>query len=101
MGPPYPHIVYILGKRPLRTAILTARFCRRISGSLLDVCSKMRVYGFRAYRMWLWVYYNEIPLYPIFYLLQGDYMVPRSRLLKRGVLVMGLHDGLCDSGFLD
>ena len=24
-------------------------------------------------RMWLWVYYNKIPIYPIFYLLKGDY----------------------------
>ena len=24
-------------------------------------------------RIWLWVYYNKIPIYPIFYLLQGDY----------------------------
>ena len=23
-------------------------------------------------RIWLWVYYNKIPLYPIFYLLKGD-----------------------------
>ena len=22
--------------------------------------------------MWLWVYYNKIPMYPIFYLLKGD-----------------------------
>ena len=24
-------------------------------------------------RKWLWVYYNKIPNYPIFYLLKGDY----------------------------
>ena len=24
-------------------------------------------------RIWLWVYYNKIPMYPIFYLLKGDY----------------------------
>ena len=24
-------------------------------------------------RIWLWVYYNKIPIYPIFYLLKGDY----------------------------
>ena len=24
-------------------------------------------------RIWLWVYYNKIPLYPIFYLLEGDH----------------------------
>ena len=24
-------------------------------------------------RIWLWVYYNQIPIYPIFYLLKGDY----------------------------
>ena len=23
--------------------------------------------------MWLWLYYNNIPVYPIFYLLKGDY----------------------------
>ena len=25
-------------------------------------------------RIWLWVYYNKIPIYPIFCLLQGDYI---------------------------
>ena len=25
-------------------------------------------------RIWLWVDYNKIPIYPIFYLLKGDYM---------------------------
>ena len=24
-------------------------------------------------RRWLWVYYNKIPIYPTFYLLEGDY----------------------------
>ena len=24
-------------------------------------------------RVWLWVYYEKIPIYPIFYLLKGDY----------------------------
>ena len=26
-------------------------------------------------RIWLWVYYNKIPMYPIFYLLKGDYVL--------------------------
>ena len=26
-------------------------------------------------RLWLWVYVNEIPIYPIFYLPKGDYRV--------------------------
>ena len=25
-------------------------------------------------RMWLWVYYNKVPIYPIFYLRKGDYV---------------------------
>ena len=25
-------------------------------------------------RIWLWVYFNKIPIYPIFYLLKGDYI---------------------------
>ena len=35
--------------------------------------------GFKVYsppqvdRIWLWVQYNKIPIYPIFYLLTGDY----------------------------
>ena len=32
--------------------------------------------GFRLVfrdRIWLWVYYNKIPIYPKFYLLKGDY----------------------------
>ena len=24
-------------------------------------------------RVWLWAYYNKIPMHPIFYLLKGDY----------------------------
>ena len=33
------------------------------------------ILGFRPSfvdRIWLWVHYNEIPIYPIFYLLEGD-----------------------------
>ena len=29
-------------------------------------------------RIWLWVYYNEIPIYPIFYLLKGHYRAESS-----------------------
>ena len=35
--------------------------------------------GFRVYSppeintVWLWLYYKKIPIYPIFYLLKGDY----------------------------
>ena len=25
--------------------------------------------------IWLWVHYNKIPIYPMFYLLKGHYMV--------------------------
>ena len=25
--------------------------------------------------IWLWVYYNKIAVYPIFYLLKGDYII--------------------------
>ena len=38
-------------------------------------------WGFRAYsppsvdRIWLWVDHNKIPIYPIVYLLKGDYRV--------------------------
>ena len=37
--------------------------------------------GFRVYsppeieRIWLWVYYNEITTYPMFYLFKEDYRV--------------------------
>ena len=30
-------------------------------------------------RIWLWAYYNKIPLYPIFYLLKGDYSHKNGR----------------------
>ena len=26
-------------------------------------------------RIWLWVYYDKIPIYPMFYLPKGDYML--------------------------
>ena len=29
-------------------------------------------------RIWLWVDYNKIPMYPIFYLLKGDYRLNMS-----------------------
>ena len=28
-------------------------------------------------RIWLWGYYNKIPIYPILYLLKGDYILLR------------------------
>ena len=31
-------------------------------------------------RIWLGVYYSKIPIYPIFYLLKGDYMLLRCGL---------------------
>ena len=45
--------------------------------------SGFRVYGLRfrcssslqVDRIWLWIYSNTIPIYPIFYLLKGDYRV--------------------------
>ena len=30
-------------------------------------------------RIWLWVYHNKIPIYPIFYLLKGDYKPCRTK----------------------
>ena len=41
-------------------------------------------------RIWLWVYYNKISIYPIFYLLKGDYNIsvrivsPSERRLSHG-----------------
>ena len=32
----------------------------------------------QPYRIWLWVYYDKIPIYPRFYLLKEDYN-PNSR----------------------
>ena len=29
-------------------------------------------------RIWLWVHYEKIPIYPIFYLLKGDYILLKS-----------------------
>ena len=29
--------------------------------------------GCIVHRIWLWAYYTKIPIYPIFYLLKGDY----------------------------
>ena len=34
----------------------------------------------------LWVYYNKIPIYPIFYLFKGDYV--QSMLLQSGPFTM-------------
>ena len=35
-------------------------------------------------RIWLWVYYTKIPLYPIFYLLKGD-----TKLISLGFFESG------------
>ena len=36
---------------------------------------RFRVYSHpQVYRIWLWVYSNKIPIYPILYLPQGDYI---------------------------
>ena len=34
-------------------------------------------------RIWLWVYYNEIRIYPIFYLPEGDYTFRVRRDVKK------------------
>ena len=31
-------------------------------------------------RIWLWVYLDKLPIYPIFYLLKVDYSLPRENL---------------------
>ena len=36
--------------------------------------------------IWLWVYYDKIPIYPIFYLLKGDY---RCRVSASGFVASG------------
>ena len=34
-------------------------------------------------RIWLWVHYNKIPIYPVFYLLKRDYTLsPKSETLN-------------------
>ena len=56
-------------------------------------------------RKWLWVYYNKILIYPIFYLLKGDYRVQRGLGFNRDVLgvawgykgVYGGYIGICRS----
>ena len=62
-------------------------------------------------RIWLWVYYNKIPIYPIFYLLKGDCRFARlqvrsalgSHLTKKGqkrevsVTMRSTSDGYGDS----
>ena len=42
-----------------------------------------------TFRIWLWVYYNETPIYPMFYLLKGDYIHVRSVCLL--MLALRLH----------
>ena len=40
----------------------------------------LRVYSPpEADRIWLWAYFNKIPIYPVFYLLKGDYEVPDAQ----------------------
>ena len=50
----------------------------------------LRVLGFRLIvplkidRIWLWVFYNKIPIYLLFYLLKGDYRGLGLRILETG-----------------
>ena len=56
-----------------------ARFARELCPSFTGTrecwCLAM-CYGYsppKVDRIWIWVCYNKIPIYPIFYLLRGDY----------------------------
>ena len=61
----------------------------RSSGSVFRASGfwGVRQLGHRIYsppqvdRVWLWVYSNKISIYPIFYLLKGDYRVPGLALI--------------------
>ena len=52
--------------------------------------------GFRVYsppevdRIWLWAYYNKIPIYPIFYLPQGTTGFSAASKLERKYVASGL-----------
>ena len=43
--------------------------------------------------IWLWIYYNRIPIYPIFYLLKGDCIpqLQKKQLLKKDCEVAAPH----------
>ena len=45
-------------------------------------------------RIWLWVYFNKIRIYPIFYLLKGDYMLSGCRKVFFGGFAVGFGHGL-------
>ena len=53
----------------------------RVQGLGRGALNVRKLTGFRAYstsqvdRIWLLVYYNKIPIYPILYLLKGDCIV--------------------------
>ena len=40
--------------------------------------------------IWLWVYYKKTPIYPIFYLLKGDYRVRSLGVWGLGFRALGL-----------
>ena len=55
-----------------------------MQAGLMQGCSAPEVDG-----IWLWVQYNRIPIYSIFYLLKRDYMV----IGCRGLYIYQLHSG--------
>ena len=53
------------------------------------------VIGFRVQgldRIWLWVCYSKIPIYPTFYLLEGDYRSKETTVLFAALTAGGLLD---------
>ena len=49
-------------------------FCYRIAPGNSWTYSLLQVYSFSEVdRIWLWAYYNKVPICPIFYLLKGEY----------------------------
>ena len=42
-------------------------------------------------KIWLWACYNKIPIYPIFYLLKGDYRVIQGLEVPDHLCIWGLY----------
>ena len=77
----------------LKNVHLGCKYINKLTGVVFHLC---HVHLLSVYippkvdRIWLWVYHNKIPIYPILYLFMGDY-----RFSSFGLVTLWTHGDVC------